>query len=1237
MSTSKSIQLDIDEVVNCFKTYTRMARNEEELRIHVSKECIEERILKRLGITQYGHYEYTLVSGARVDALYGHVIVEYKAPGKLSSLSEINKAKEQVIRYIQHEAASKVEWDRYLGVIISDKIAFVRYDRFRDTWLLRGPYEMTRESIIKLIEAIRGLRRKALRVDLLLKEFGPESPLAKKAVKVLYEKLLAPRSERTKILFDDWLNHFRQATGYSPDKLKELKQLGEEYGIAKDLDYDKLLFAIQTYYTLILKLLAAEVVYLYGGGKFYRSYIAELDDAYSRGGADALKEVLKDLESGGVFKTFGIENFLEGDYFSWYLEELDQDLADVIAEIARRLGDFEPATPQLEPEFARDLLKRLYQNLVPREIRHSLGEYYTPDWLADYLLDRVGLSRENLEKIGAENPLKPLEARVLDPACGSGTFLVRYIARLRDYAREHFLEDVLLDYLVNNVVGYDLNPLAVLTARTNYLLVIADLLPRRRGNIEIPIYLTDSLMVEKRTALTGNVYVLKTVAGEFQIPANIVEKGMLPSILGEVSSALRNRYSVSDFRNRVKYRFNVEDIELKLLEDLYKVLLKLEEEGKDDIWISIIRNAFAPVLKGRYDYIVGNPPWVNWENLPEAYRETSKILWSQYGLAEIKGKTGLGKVKRDLAMLFLARCFDLYLKPGGRHGFLMPFTVFKTQAGAGFRKFIATKSRIIEIHDMVTLYPFEGAVNRTSAIIIEKICELGDINSGKCPEASRIMRENRRVNHIIWINKSGKAIPTDTPLEEVLKITDRFNAVMAPVAEGDVSSPWMQVTEEVLPYVRRITQGSSPYEAREGVNVALNQVYFIQIKDKTPDGKLVITNPPEPGQKKKVKQVEAAVEPDLIYPLIRGRDVKKWYVEYKNRYIIIPHDPKTGNPISHSDMKTRYPLTWRYFLNYFNDLINRGGEPYKSQLKPYRELGLEKGELRAPPFYYLFNIEPAFAPYKVVWKEVSARMQAGGFHVAVIGLVEDKYLGLRAVVPDHTVVMIPLQNEEEAYYLAGVLNSTIIQFVLQYAVVSSVEEYISVRKFNPSDPVHRRIAELSKKAHELAKCLYAQTKPDYCRDVRNPEDELAKVEDELDRAVAQLYGIPDEALNEFKKLFEILSGEEVVEEEVEEEEVPPSIDFTKTDVVAGERDFIEFGISTSGLCKEAEVVLEAPWGSERLSVGDGRHRVEVKLDEGVYKVSYSFRCGKYVRDGVVEVKASRSVGKSPRRPSTLKL
>jgi type II restriction/modification system DNA methylase subunit YeeA len=373
--------------------------------------------------------------------------------------------------------------------------------------------------------------------------------------------------------------------------------------------------------------MAAEIVYLYGGGKFYRSYISELDDAFSREGVEGLRKALAELEGGGVFRRLlNIENFLEGDYFSWYLDELDGEVAEVVAEVSRRLSDYEIATPQLEPEFARDLLKRLYQNLVPGELRHRLGEYYTPDWLANLLLDEVGLSYENILRMGEEDTLKPLKLRVLDPACGSGTFLVLYISRLRRYAEERYLTDVLLGYLLTNVVGYDLNPLAVLTARTNYLLAVADLLAYVKGSVELPVYLSGSIMIERSTTLEGNVYVLRTSGGEFSVPVSVVEKGLLGNVLAEVSRCLENKYSVDEFRKRLEFVFRLESGELEAIARLYEVLLKLEREGRNRVWVAVIRNAFAPILRGVFDFVVGNPPWVNWENLPESYREVSKSL-----------------------------------------------------------------------------------------------------------------------------------------------------------------------------------------------------------------------------------------------------------------------------------------------------------------------------------------------------------------------------------------------------------------------------------------------------------------------------------------------------------------------------------------------------------------------------------------------------------------------------------
>jgi len=1221
-------QIDVHGVVMCLRNAAKRASNEEELRIW-SSQCIENLILKPLDIRQVGKYEYMLVSGARIDALYGHVIVEFKAPGRLSKESDIQRAKEQAIKYITQEAGSKQDWMRYLGVIISDRIAFVRYDPRTDTWILRGPYDIRGEVVVKLIEAIRGLRRKPLDVDHLLRDFGPTSPITRKLVTLLYKKLQESKSPRTMILFEDWMRLFKQATGYKPEELEELPKLASEYGLVGKVDYDALIFSIHTYYALLLKLIAAEIAYLYGAGKFYKSYIAELDDAYSRSGLDGLREILRELETGGIFrKLLRIENFLEGDYFSWYIDELDKDLGDAIAELIRVLSDYEIATPQLEPEFARDLLKRLYQNLVPSDLRHKLGEYYTPDWLANLILDEVGLSLDNLRKMGEEDPLKPLKLRTLDPACGSATFLILYISRLRRYAEEHFLLDALLNYILDNVVGYDLNPLAVLTARTNYLLAIADLLAYARGSIEIPVYLADSIMIEKRAGLYGNTYVLRTVVGEFEIPATIVEKGLLHRILAEIVGYLESKYSVEDFKMRVEYAYKLDQKEISTLAKFYEKLLKLEEEGKNSVWISIIRNAFAPILKGKFDYVVGNPPWVNWENLPDAYRDASRELWERYGLARVVGKTGLGKVKRDLAMLFLVRCFDLYLKPGGKLGFLIPFTVFKTQAGAGFRNFLARKTKIHVIHDLVTLYPFEGATNRTSAIVVEKICEVDldkipDNMKETCIKAlGKAYEENMNgIKHIIWINPTNKPIPTDKPLEEVLRETKRYEAIMVPLEPKDPGSPWMQITPKVTSAVRKLLTGTQYYEAHEGVNVALNQVYYVQIKGKTADGKLVITNPPEPGAKKKVKQVEAIVKPDLVYPLLRGKDIKRWYAGFKDRYAIIPHEPRTANPIPESEMKIKFPLTYQYLNTYRNELENRS---------------IHKLWGKGNPYYAVYDIGIyTFAPYKVVWKRIAGAItgKAVGFACAVVEPINGK-----TVVPDDSTILVETKTPEEAHYIAGLLNSTIVRAIIasytyELRQETHIVDVIKIPRFDPSNELHRKIAGLSRRAHELAKCIYAERKPDYCRGV-DAERELRNVEREIDLAVAQLFGLSEDDLREFEKLMAILSDEELPSEE-EEVEIPkePKIAVLSTLLPPNTPSHIEIDVvNPSG--EEIAFSYEFPWGKGSFKLIEGKQKIPVPpLGPGKYSGAV-----RYVWRGVervisVNVEVSETSG--PRRPKRL--
>src|SRR5437870_3970442 len=178
-----------------------------------------------------------------------------------------------------------------------------------------------------------------------------------------------------------------------------------------------------------------------------------------------------------------------------------------------KLDEYNPGTFSEDPAQSRDLLKKLYQQLFPKSLRRDLGEYYTPDWLAEHVLNELGYVGDP-------------DKRLLDPASGSGTFLVMAITRIRswyDKNREklHYDEGELCKKILANVVGFDLNPLAVMAARTNYLIAIRDLVSHV-DKVEIPVYLCDSILTPSTygglfAGSTDAAKELKTSAARFVV------------------------------------------------------------------------------------------------------------------------------------------------------------------------------------------------------------------------------------------------------------------------------------------------------------------------------------------------------------------------------------------------------------------------------------------------------------------------------------------------------------------------------------------------------------------------------------------------------------------------------------------------------------------------------------------------------------------------------------------------
>ena len=1049
------------------------AGSEEDIR-HECNTLIDEFITKA-GLTIKGRHEYGL-AGGRIDSKYGGVVIEYKNPKGAGKIIENKNAPgvkavvEQISkRFRDLQAEEHVGMERILGVgCDGDTIVFVQ--KRGNKLDAEDPQPVTPHTVQRLLRAIISLGARGLSFtpENLTSNFGSEGQSAQNGVRLIHDLIHTTHSPKAQTFFRQWQILFGEVCGYDiHGQSDKIRTLAKHYDVPNP-DPAELLFAVHTYYAIFMKMLAAEIV-----ASFSPLGTSTLKKLVSAPTSAKLRDELRNLEQGGIWSQIGIRNFLEGDIFSWYLDTWNEDCADAVRTMTRSLDQFDPTTLSVDPAESRDLLKQLYQQLFPKSVRHDLGEYYTPDWLAELVLNELGYDG---------NPDK----RLLDPACGSGTFLVMALNRVKTWYDEHryecgFGEDELLRKILRNIIGFDLNPLAVMAARTNYLMAIRELL-RHADNVELPVYLCDSIMTpsEYGDVFTGGLdkaRQLKTSVGDFNIPMEVTgNRDHIGRYADTLEFCIRNHYSPEEFMERCKTE-GIPATEAKLHIELYRYLQQLDADNKNGVWARIIKNAFAPLFISKVDYVAGNPPWVNWFNLPERYRQTTAPLWRKYDLFRQKGyKAKLGGACDDVSVLMTYVAHDSYLDEGGVLGFVITQSVFKTVGGGeGFRTFTydsGGKTWIVaplRVHDLSALQPFEGATNRTSVFL--------------CSKGHKIFKYP--VLYTMWRRgKTGK-VDQNLSLGEVESRTSRVEIAAEPVQSGDRTSPWLTAPKKALPGIRKVL-GQSEYTANLGCHTWLNGVYWINVIEVRPNGELLIENLHDVG-KIKVQHVQAVIEPDLVYPLLRGRDVQRWHAEPSAHIILANRTDKLAG-IPEAEMKRCWPKTYAYLKQF-------EGDPKKPARGTLRgRSGYRQYFKATDPFYSMYNVGPyTMAKWKVVWREQSSIFQA-----AFAGLRSQ-----RAMLPDHKLMMVPCASRQEADFLLGMLNSgpsllAVHSYVISTSTSTHVLSNVAVPRFKKADSTHIRLAELSSQCH-VAKH-------------RNREDEVATLEAEIDEVVAAIWGITDTEL-----------------------------------------------------------------------------------------------------------------------------
>lgn len=1029
--------------------------NEENVKLEIERILWDE-VWSKLGVEK-PVYEKVLGGGTsarsykRVDAFYGLTIFEYKTPriDLAKSDKERGEALKQISEYISltlkdQEIRNLVESIRFrgltpliFGVITNGKqVIFVEYNAEANKLEVDPPvgaYPLDEISLRRIITAVTSSWKKRFAAENLASDFGYTSTLARRAIKSLYNKLMSPRSSKTKVLFDEWKKTVSVAY---PRFGEEVKRVADLYGFRGEVDGDILFFAIQTYYSIVLKLIAAEIA-----SKFYNTSILAYLDYLKRVRDPAeFRKAFERIESGELFTNLGIKNFAERGFFSWYLEEWDEDIENVLRDIIDKLSEYDISSVYLNIESARDMLKVLYEELIPRrEVRQKLGIYATPDWLAELIIRESGLS---------ERLSNPCEVRVLDPGCGTGTFLSLVIQEIGRRAKP---SEETLKCAVRNVVGFDIEPLAVFTAKTNYLIALAatGLLNYRRGEIEIPIYMANSLIpIEFTRTLIENVKVIKveTSVGEFLLPERLVEEGLVTRFLDDLSEAINLGLGVENIAS--KYRLS--SGELRIVRELYEKILELRNRGTDSIWISVIKSYLAPLaFLGSFDYIVGNPPWLAYRYIadPSYQSIVKRMIKDVYGLVLDEHLM----THMELATLFFVRAVDKYLKEGGVIGFVMPRAIFSADQHDRFRasRFANVRLGFKKIIDCEGVEPLFYVP--TCVVIAEKGRETeypveGLVVRGKLPE---------RIHKVLPLDEALKSLSIE-------KVRFYYNKIGA--------RSFLD-TKEVVIKPRR--SWYYPY-FYQGATIVPQSCWFVDVIDASKPDVVTVQSASRSNVRGKIKETipPMPVEKEFIYGVLTSAEVLPFAYLSPN-IAVLPIRPRENEyEIITKDQATK--LGYKYLAKWLEEaerIWNKVRGAKKEKLTLYERLDYQR----------LFTRQSPKAKYRVVYLRSATYLAACIVENKALEIKQgNQSVRLNGMLVDATLYRYDTDNEDEALYLVAIFNSSILDELIK--PVQSRGQFgprdihkkpleFPIPKYDPSNELHRKLAELGKRASERAREL----------------------------------------------------------------------------------------------------------------------------------------------------------------------
>jgi len=510
-------------------------------------------------------------------------------------------------------------------------------------------FDLTPETIENfpffLDEILFASHQKVPTLENIQHDFGDTSAAFINSMISLHECVddLATRSE-LKVAFEQWRRFLSVAYGRFDDS--------------------PVMFLVHTYLSVFAKLIAYAVI--------TRAPLPEDSD---------VAEVL----NGVAFERLNVERFVEDDFFHWVTSDTYLSrLRPMFRELNRRIGEYDLSTVK------EDILKGVYQELIDLDTRHALGEYYTPDWLCELVVDALPLTRES---------------RLLDPACGSGSFLRAAVSRLRS-------ENPTLgaNALAEQVVGIDIHPLSVQIAKTTMLLALGSDVAAAREPVTLHVYLANSLTVPRETAdlfdssfriavdNTQHVLDIRTINGPDTFDRIIT---FCDDMVDRFEEPLDRARFVRLARPGLPSE--ISDLLIEQLFEVYCSMKRAFDEGRDSIWKFILQNSYKPIfLQGRFDVVMGNPPWLTYAAVSNAeYQDLLRELSDGYGVTPSQANMP----HLEIAAIFLAHCVNYFLRERGRLAFVLPRSFLSADQHENTRAGEVQGAELISVWDLDKVHP----------------------------------------------------------------------------------------------------------------------------------------------------------------------------------------------------------------------------------------------------------------------------------------------------------------------------------------------------------------------------------------------------------------------------------------------------------------------------------------------------------------------------------------------------